>query len=171
MIGTVRRYAPHRRAANARYHAPHIANILSSNAFRGGALLTTALSGLVGVAMLFIKQRPAMRKQSDLVNENLRAALLKRVEKLETASERQHKRHEAERALDRHKVANLNQCFDAVMLMLETSPEKAPEIIAKIKIMQEAQIKAEAVEAAAIHAAVLVADAEDAARELKEAGA
>lgn len=41
-----------------------IGGILASDAFRGGALLTTALSGLTAIVLLIIKNRPLMVKQA-----------------------------------------------------------------------------------------------------------
>jgi hypothetical protein len=80
--------------------------------------------------------------------------------KLEKTLERQRLRHEAERGLDRHRLNNVTQCFDAMMMMLKASPEKAAEIIAHIEQMRANQLKAEALEKAAIHAA-LIRDVED----------
>ena len=111
---------------------------------------------------LIVRQVGPWRKLRDDAEEKLRIALAERVDKLEKTLDRQTLRHEAERSLDRHKLNNLNQCFDAVMLLLETSPEKTPEILARVKAMRESQLKAEALEAAAIHAAQLVSDKRDA---------
>jgi hypothetical protein len=71
---------------------------------------------------------------------------------------RQQLRHNAERALARHQLSNITQCFDAVVLLIETNPEKSPEIIAKIKEMRAVQIVAEAEEKAAIRAAEIAFD-------------
>lgn len=84
-----------------------------------------------------------------------------RLARMEKLMVRQQLRHNAERALDRHRINNLTQCFDAVVLLIETNPEKSPEIIARVKEMRATMLLAEAEEKAAIQAAEIAA-AEDA---------
>ncbi len=81
-----------------------------------------------------------------------------RLNRMERSLFRQQLRHNAERALDRHRLNNITQCFDAVILLIETNPEKSPEIIARVKEMRATQIIAEAEEKAAIRAAEIAAD-------------
>jgi sensor domain CHASE-containing protein len=76
-----------------------------------------------------------------------------RIAKLEKTIERQQAVHRAERALDRHRLNNLQACFDSMVMMLKASPEKAAEIIQHIEALRAEQMKAEALEKAAIHAA------------------
>lgn len=97
------------------------------------------------------------KKQTTDAEDKLRSDLMARVEKLEKTLEHKDVIHAAERALDRHKIANLTQCFDAVMLMLEAAPERVGEIILRVKEMRAAQMKAEATEKATIHAAEIAA--------------
>lgn len=87
-----------------------------------------------------------------------RADLTNRVGKLERIIGRERIRHNAERALDRHKLNNIIQCFDAVVLLIETNPDKAPEIIVKVKELRATQMVAEAEEKATIRAAEIAAD-------------
>lgn len=110
------------------------------------------------------------KRQTTEAEERLRRDLLDRVEKLETALERERARHSAERALDRHKLNNVTQCFDALLLLLEAAPERATEIVVRIKEMRAAQIAAEALEKGAIHAGEIAADASDYHRQVKTAG-
>lgn len=84
--------------------------------------------------------------------------LVRRIEKLEAALSRQQIRHNSERALDRHRLNNVTSCFDALLLLIETSPEKASEAVARIKEMRAAQVRAESEEKAIIRAAEIVAD-------------
>jgi hypothetical protein len=81
-----------------------------------------------------------------------------RIEKLERRLERQQLRHNAERSLDRHRLNNIQQCFDALLLLVETNPEKAQSIVVKIKEMRAQQVIAEAEEKAIIRAAEITAD-------------
>ncbi|RYM07986.1 hypothetical protein [Sphingobium cupriresistens] len=97
------------------------------------------------------------KKQTTDAEDKLRTDLMARVEILEKKLEHKDAIHAAERALDRHKIRNLNQCLDAVLMILETAPEKTVEVVGKVRVMREAQLKAEAAEAAAIHAAEIAA--------------
>lgn len=114
----------------------------------GGAW--TAVILLLGI---IVRQVGPWRKQSIDAEQRLRDDLLRRVEKLERTLDRERARHSAERALDRHKFANVAGCFDAMLMMLEAAPEKLAEILPKIKEMRARQLEAEALEKAAIHAA------------------
>lgn len=111
-----------------------------------------AWAAALGILGLLIRQIGPWRKQTTEAEQKLREDLLKRVERLERTLDRERIRHEAERAVDRHKLNNVTQCFDALLLLIEAAPERASETVAKIKEMRSAQIKAEAVEKAAIHA-------------------
>lgn len=106
---------------------------------------------------LLVRQVVPWKKVSSDADAVLRSDLLSRVEKLERRLDRQRIRHEAERSVDRHRLNNLQQCFDATMLMLKASPEKAPQIIEHIEKMRADQIKAEAIEKAAIHQTMMEA--------------
>jgi hypothetical protein len=87
-------------------------------------------------------------------------SLTKRLEAVESSlkseqgeREAERRRHQAERAVDRHRLNNVTQCFDALLLMLKRSPDKVTEIIRDIEEMRARQLQAEALEKAAIHAA------------------
>lgn len=112
---------------------------------------------ILGALGAVVKLIGPWRKQTTDAEDKLRGDLMARVEKLERSLEQKDKLHAAERSLDRHKIRNLNQCLDAVLLILETAPEKTVEVVGKVRAMREAQLKAEAAEAAAIHAAEITA--------------
>jgi hypothetical protein len=116
-----------------------------------------AWASFVALMGVIIRQVGPWKKQTSDAESKLRDGLMARVEKLEKALEHKDAIHAAERALDRHKIANLTQCFDAVMLMLEVSPERAGEMITRVKEMRAAQMTAEATEKATIHAAEIAA--------------
>lgn len=129
------------------------------------ALIVAALS-LLG---LLIRQIGPWRKQvideeakfrAALVATN--AALTERIDKVERLLRRERVRHNAERAVDRHRLNNITACFDATLMMLEMNPDRAAEVVAKIKEMRASQMIAEAEEKAIIRAAEISADEEEA---------
>lgn len=131
------------------------------------APVTVTLSGvttvglwaaILGVVGIFLRQIVPWRKQTSDAEARLRDALIARVEKLESKLERLTARHAAERALGNHMLQNITACFDATLLMLEMNPQRAPEIVTKIKEMRAAQMVAEAQEKAIIRAAEIEAD-------------
>lgn len=112
---------------------------------------------------LLIRQVVPWKKLAGDFEADFRADLLARVQKLEQTLERERARHDAERALDRHRLNNVTQCFDALLLLIELAPDKAAESVAKIKEMRAEQVKAEAQEKAVIRAAeIMSGDGEEA---------
>ena len=97
-----------------------------------------------------------IKREAALVERE--AALSERVAKLEKSMGRQQQRHNAERALDRHRLNNVTQCFDALLLLLKANPEKAAEAVVLIEEMRAKQMRAEAEEKAIIRAAEITAD-------------
>lgn len=81
-----------------------------------------------------------------------------RLAKMEKMLSRQQIRHNAERAIYRHKFKNIAAAFDAMLLLLEMNPDRAPEIVEKIKEMRAKQLLAEAEEEAIIRAAEIKAE-------------
>jgi hypothetical protein len=73
----------------------------------------------IGFAGLLVRQLVPWRKQVSDDEQHLRADLLVRVEKLERQLDRERMRHNAERAIDRHRLNNITQCFDALLLLIE----------------------------------------------------
>jgi len=124
-----------------------------------GATFWAALFTLLGV---IVRAVGPWRKLSIEAEQKLRDDLLRRVEKLERELDRKEIRHQAERASDRHRLNNVTQCFDALILMLEVAqdPDQVKAIIGRVKEMRARQVETEALEKAAIHAAA-IADSEE----------
>jgi signal transduction histidine kinase len=123
-----------------------------------GFTWTTALVGvlnlLVGGALVsWIRSRPSLRQIETSADADLRRDLLKRVETLERRLDEERALHEAQIAIMRHRLNNSDQCIDALLMLLETSPDKVSEAVVMIKDMRVRQREAEAVEKAAFHAA------------------
>jgi hypothetical protein len=76
-------------------------------------------------------------------------------------------RHAAQRALDRHKFNNADANLDALLRILEVSPEKAPEAARQAREARAQQRSDEQLEAAEIHKAEILA-VEMAERELED---
>ncbi len=115
-----------------------------------------------GLLVTIVKTRPALKKianerEANLLTERAEQmeAMQRRLEAMEAKQEAERARHQAERALDRHRLNNFDQCFNALFMMFDTSPERAAEAIAAVKVMRARQMEAEALEKAAIHAAVI----------------
>ena len=132
--------------------------LITPNIATNTALITIALT-MLG---FLIKQIGPWRRQvteeeatfrADLRAENV--ALRIRLDKVEKTQRIKDAQHTAERSIDRHKLNNMQACFDATMLMLEMNPGKAAEVVVAIKAMRAAQMVAEAQEAAIIHAATI----------------
>jgi 7,8-dihydro-6-hydroxymethylpterin-pyrophosphokinase len=107
---------------------------------------------------LLIRQIGPWKRQVSEAEEHLRNDLLRRVEKLERTLDRERTRHNAERALDRHRLNNVTQCFDALLLLIKANPDKAGEVVVMIEEMRAKQLIAEAEEKAIIRAAEIAAD-------------
>jgi ribosomal protein L14E/L6E/L27E len=96
----------------------------------------------------------------------------KRIEKLEQAAERKDQEHgdqiraleeqqaakdrlyEAQKAADRHRINNLNQSFQAMILLLKKGVP-VEEVVIEIEAMRNEQLTREANEAATIRAAAI----------------
>lgn len=137
--------------------------------------ITGWVVGLLAFFGVVIRQLGPWRKQITETEERLRKELSEALKterqehqkerlelreaivRLETKITEERILHNAERALDRHRLNNITACFDAMLLLVETNPDKASEIVVKIKDMRAAQILAEAEEKAIIRAAELTA--------------
>lgn len=103
-------------------------------------------TGTLGALAVWLKTRPKMREVTLTADERLREDLMKRVEKLEADAaaaaivrEAERVRHEAEIAIMRHRVNNSDQCLDALLLLLKTSPEKVDQAVQHIEAMRARQ--------------------------------
>lgn len=111
------------------------------------ALVTILNIFVGGTVVALIKNRPAINKiaadrEANLLNERAEEMVLmgRRIERLES-----------ERVVDRHRINNLTQCLDALLMLLEIAPDKASEHVARIKEMRAQQAIAEAAEKGKIH--------------------
>ncbi|VXD07703.1 conserved hypothetical protein [Sphingomonas sp. T1] len=134
-----------------------------------GFTWTTAAVGLLnllvgGVLVAIIKSRPALKKianerEANLLNERAEEmeAMRQRIAKLEEKAEFKEALHQAERAVDRHRINNLDQCLTAFLMMVKKNPDDAATAAAMIEEMRAQQIAREKQEAGAIHAAAIAA--------------
>lgn len=115
-----------------------------------------------------VKQWVPIKRMTISADEKLRADLISRVEKLERTLDderaqrkadeaRERANHEAVIALMRHRLNNSDQCIDALLMLLKSSPEKVREAVLMIEEMRTRQRLEEAAEKASIHAAHIVA--------------
>lgn len=129
---------------------------------------------------LIIRQVGPWRKQTTDATDKLIDQLTARLDKVEKqlADERRvhyietrrlEARYTAQRALDRHKFANSEQCLDSLLRILELSPEKASEAAKRAREQRADQRNNERMEAAAIYQAEMRA-VEAAEQELAEEG-
>jgi alanine dehydrogenase len=121
----------------------------------GAAGIWTLVAG--GVAA-YIKTRPRSQEIASKTEADLRSDLIKRVESLELKLAQKDAQHEEDVALReqeiaimRHRANNSDACIDALLLLLEQSPEKVKEAVSMIKDMRSRQREAEAIEKAAFH--------------------
>jgi hypothetical protein len=117
---------------------------------------------------LIIRQVGPWRKQTTDASDKLIEQLAARLDKVEKqlAAERRmnfiqtarlEARHAAQRALDRHKFVNADANLDALLRILEVSPEKAPEAARQAREARARQRQDEQLEAAEIHRAEMIA--------------
>ena len=82
-----------------------------------------------------------------------------RINKLENLLEQKDAHHDAEVAVMRHRMNNLDQCLNMLLMLIEQDPDKAREAAARVRVMRERQEAAEASEKATIRAATITAAA------------
>lgn len=125
---------------------------------------TAIIGGTVTVLVAALKIIPGWIKNRKEADDSLRKDLLLRVENLERTldverrnREAERARHEAQMALMRHRLNNSDQCLDALLMLIETSPEKVADAVRMIKEMRGRQRAEEALEKAALHTAEIAA--------------
>lgn len=134
-----------------------------SGSFTWTTVLVGLLNLLVGGALVsFIRSRPSLKKidadrEANLLSERAKEMqeMRERMEKLEAMLDLKERQHEAERSVDRHRINNLSQCLDALLLLIEQDPTRAAEAAAKIRAMRAEQLEREAKERAVIQAAAI----------------
>ena len=119
----------------------------------GYALLALAITA-------YVKLRPVMTQLAVAREESLLAARahdnkemnerVKRLEDLLEQKQLEHEKerqiHDRERQIDRHRLNNITQCFDALVMLLEMAPDRVSEALAKVKQMRAQQARNEAME-------------------------
>jgi hypothetical protein len=117
-----------------------------------------------GLLVQIVRTRPTLKKianerEANLLNERAEEmeAMRQRIAKLEEKLEYKDALHQAERAVDRHRINNLDQCLTAFLMMVKKSPSDAATAAAMIEDMRGGQIEREKQEASAIHAAAMAA--------------
>lgn len=122
------------------------------------ALLNLLVGGLL---VAIVKSRPALKKianerEANLLSERAEEMELmrKRIESLEDQSRRTEKQFEAERALYRHQINNLDASFNALLLLLKQGVP-VEEAVAAVEKMRNEQLAREAIEKTAIRTAAI----------------
>lgn len=129
-------------------------------------ILTTggALGSFFALLTVMIRQRVPMRNIKVQADERFRDELAERVRALEDKIERKDETHalemERERAthaaeikLLRHRLNNVTQCLDALLMLIKANPDKAGDAVSAIENMRAKQLVAEAQESGAVSAA------------------
>ena len=117
--------------------------------FTWGNGLIALLNVLVGgVLVALVRTRPALKKIAADREANL---LQERADEMESMRERL-AALEVERRIDRHRLNNVTQCLDALLMMIEMDPSKAAEAASRVKEMRATQMRAEAAEKGAVMA-------------------
>jgi hypothetical protein len=159
---------------------------LSVSLINGGLSWTTVLVGLLnllvgGALVAFIRSRPSLRKidaerEANLLSERAKdmSEMRERLEKLETAAAKKDEEHQeelrrlaehqeakdrlydAQKAADRHRINNLNQAFQGLLMLLKKGVT-VEDAVQEIEKMRNEQLAREAAEAAAIRAAAIKA--------------
>jgi hypothetical protein len=78
------------------------------------------------------------RRQTDEVAMGLVEKLQARIERLEESSAAERQLCDAKLSALRHELRNVQGNFDALLLAIEVAPERAAEVIAKVKARRAA---------------------------------
>lgn len=134
---------------------PDISPIPVTTGFTWTAVLMTIANLLIGgLLVTIVRTRPTLKK---IANEREANLLAERAADMEAMRARLAKL-EAERSVDRHRLNNVTQCLDALLMMIELDPDKAKEAAARVRQMRSEQMKAEAMEKGAVQAATMKAE-------------
>lgn len=109
------------------------------------------------VIIALIKGWPAIADAALKAKMALGDRRVSRIEKLEARIEEQRVSYEAEISILRHDLNNVRASFDALLLLIESAPEKAAEHVERIKSKRKEQDANQAAEKATIRAARIVA--------------
>jgi hypothetical protein len=78
------------------------------------------------------------RRQTDKMAMELVETLQARIERLEEAQAAERQLCDAKLSVLRHELRNVQGNFDALLLAIEVAPEKAAEVVAKVKAQRKA---------------------------------
>lgn len=102
---------------------------LVASAFGGG--------GLVALVRPFLDYLKAKRGQTDEVAMKLVETLQTRIEKLEQAAAAERQLCDAKLSILQEQLKNVEGNFDSLLLAIEVAPEKAGEVVAKVKARRD----------------------------------
>jgi hypothetical protein len=131
-----------------------------------GVNLTTVFIALLnllvgGVLVALVKSRPALKKiandrEANLLEERAgeMESMRDRINALEARLQAKDELHDAERSRDRHRINNLSQCLEALLLLLKQGVPVQEAVVA-IEKMRTEQLARETAEGSAIKAALL----------------
>jgi hypothetical protein len=132
---------------------------MTGTVLSGWPLALTLFMGFVGTAGIggllktWLDHLRGKRKQTDDVAMNLVQVLSQRVATVEDQSAQERALCDANLTVLRHRINNLSMSFNGLLLVMELSPDKAGEYVARIKEQRAQQELAEAAEKAAVTAA------------------
>jgi uncharacterized protein YigA (DUF484 family) len=106
-----------------------------------------------GVLVTIIRTRVPLKKiandrEANLLTERAEdmEAMRGEIAELKAELKKQANMHDAQRAIDRHRINNLTACLDAFLMLVKQDPSKAAEAAAIIEEMRAKQMMAEAAE-------------------------
>lgn len=124
-----------------------------------GVVLLNVLVG--GLLVALVKRKPALVKLANERDANLLSERAKemqemreRIERLEEAADRKDHQHAAEIARYRHRINNLDQAFNALLMLLKQGVS-VEEAVGAVEKMRAEQLEREAKESATLHAVAL----------------
>jgi uncharacterized membrane protein len=137
---------------------------LSGSSFTWTTVLVGILNLLVGGALVsFIRSRPSLKKidadrEANLLSERAKEMqeMRERIRKLEQVQEAKDRLNEAKEALSRHRFGNLNQAFEALLMLLKKGVP-VEDAVAEIERLRTEQVAREQAEAATIRSAAIKA--------------
>ena len=136
---------------------------MSTLDFNWTTLAVALLNLLVGGVLVALVKNNLLKERADeMVSmrndlKELRAEMERRDEEHRKAMEAKETFHMAERRADTHRINNLSQCLDALLLLIKQDPAKAAEAAENVMAMRERQLQRESEERAAIRAAAIAA--------------
>lgn len=108
---------------------------------------------LLAVCTALIRGWPAIVDATSKAKSVLGDRRVSRIEKLEAKLDMQAASHEAEVSILRHQLNNVSACLDALLMLIETAPDKAAAHAAAIRAKRAEQSTSETVEKATIRGA------------------